>query len=50
MSCLEVVTSGRREDIRKGYRRVIIVDIYVLMYENGKMRPVEIASGMEIGR
>jgi hypothetical protein len=30
---------GRIEDIRKGCRRVNMVGI--LMYENGKMRPVE---------
>jgi hypothetical protein len=39
-------TSGRRENIRKGYRRVNMVEIYVHMYENGKMRPVETVPGM----
>jgi hypothetical protein len=33
--------SGRGEDVRKGFRRVNVVKYYVLMYENGKMRPVE---------
>jgi hypothetical protein len=33
-------------DIRKGYRRVNMVEYYVLMYENGKMRPVETIPGM----
>jgi hypothetical protein len=32
---------GRGEDIRKRCRRVKMVEYYVLMYENGKMRPVE---------
>jgi hypothetical protein len=35
-----VGTSGRG-DIRKGYRRQIWQKYYVLMYENGKMRPAE---------
>jgi hypothetical protein len=34
------------EDKRKGYRRVNIVEYYVLLYENGKMRPVEAVPGM----
>jgi hypothetical protein len=38
---LGVGTSGKVEDIRKGYRRVTMVEYYVLTYENGKMRPVE---------
>jgi hypothetical protein len=29
------------EDIMKGCRRVNMVKYYLLMYENGKMRPVE---------
>jgi hypothetical protein len=29
------------EDIRKGCRRVKMVEYYALMYENGKMRPAE---------
>jgi hypothetical protein len=33
------------EDIRKGWRRVNMVEYYVLMYENGKMRPVETIPG-----
>jgi hypothetical protein len=35
-----------REDIRKGCWRVNMVEYYVLMYENGKMRPVETVPGM----
>jgi hypothetical protein len=38
---LGVGISGRREDIRKGCRRVNMVEYYALMYENGKMRPAE---------
>jgi hypothetical protein len=34
-------SSGRAEDIRKGYQRVNIVQILFTMYENGKMSPVE---------
>jgi hypothetical protein len=37
-SCLGVGTSVRGEDIRKGYRRVNMVEIHVFMYVNGKMR------------
>jgi hypothetical protein len=37
------------EDIRKGCRRVNMVEYYVLMYENGKMRPVETIPGMGEG-
>jgi hypothetical protein len=33
-----LVPMGGGEDIRKGYRRVNMVEYYVLMYENGKMR------------
>jgi hypothetical protein len=36
-----LVPVGRGEDIRKRCRRVKMVEYYVLMYENGKMRPVE---------
>jgi hypothetical protein len=43
---LGVGTSGRGEDIRKGCRRVNMVEYYALMYENGKMRPVETVPGM----
>jgi hypothetical protein len=39
--CMGVGTSGRGEDIRKGCRRMNMVEYYVLMRENGKMRPVE---------
>jgi hypothetical protein len=34
------------EDIRKEGWRVNMVEYYVLMYENGKMRPVETSPGM----
>jgi hypothetical protein len=34
------------EDIRKGYSRVTMVEYYILMYENGKMRPAETIPGM----
>jgi hypothetical protein len=34
------------EDIRKGCRGVDMVEYYVLMYENGNMRPVESILGM----
>jgi hypothetical protein len=37
-------TVGR--DVGKRYRRVNMVEYYVLMYENGKMRPVETIPGM----
>jgi hypothetical protein len=40
-SCLGVGTSGRGENIKKGYRRRIWWNYYVLTYENVKMRPVE---------
>jgi hypothetical protein len=29
------------EDMRKGCRKMNVVEYYVLMYENGKMRPIE---------
>jgi hypothetical protein len=41
-----VGASGRGEDIRKGCRRVNMVEYYVLMCENGKMTPVEAVPGM----
>jgi hypothetical protein len=34
------------EDIRKGCRRVNMVEYYVVMNENGKMRPVGIIPGL----
>jgi hypothetical protein len=34
------------ENIRKGCRGVDMVEYYVLMYENGKMRHVETVPGM----
>jgi hypothetical protein len=46
---LGVDTSGRGEDIREGCRRVNVVEYYVLMYENGKMRSVENVLRMEEG-
>jgi hypothetical protein len=36
------------EDIRKGCRRVNMVEYYILMYENGKMRLVETVPGMGV--
>jgi hypothetical protein len=39
-------SSGKGEDIKKGYRRMKMVKYYVLMYENGKMRLVETIPGM----
>jgi hypothetical protein len=40
---------GGGEDIKEGCRRVNMVEYYVLMYENGKMRPVETIPGMGEG-
>jgi hypothetical protein len=37
------------EDVRKGCGRVNLVEYYALMYENGKMRPVETVPGMGEG-
>jgi hypothetical protein len=37
------------KDIRKNSKRMNMVEILVLMYENGKMRPVETIPGMEEG-
>jgi hypothetical protein len=37
-SCLGVDTSGKGKDVRKGY---MYWKYYALVYENGKMRPVE---------
>jgi hypothetical protein len=34
-------TSGKGEDVGKGYRRVMWCKYCVYMYINGKMRPVE---------
>jgi hypothetical protein len=36
------------EDIRKGCRRVNVLEIF-LMYENGTMRPVETIPGVGMG-
>jgi hypothetical protein len=44
-----VGTSGKGEYIRKGYRRVNMVEYYTHMYINGKMRPVETIPGMKGG-
>jgi hypothetical protein len=46
--CLESRGWHQQEgkDIRKGCRRVNVVEYYALMYENGKMRPVETIPGM----
>jgi hypothetical protein len=38
------------EDIRKGCKRVNMVEYYALMNENGNMRPVETVPRMEGGR
>jgi hypothetical protein len=35
--------------IRKGWRRVNMVEYYALMYVNGKMRPIETIPGMGRG-
>jgi hypothetical protein len=43
-----VGTSGRG-DIRKRSRRMNVVKCYPLVYENGKMRPVETIPGMRRG-
>jgi hypothetical protein len=43
---LGVGVSGRRDTIRKACRWVNVIEIYVLMYENGKMRPVKTIPGM----
>jgi hypothetical protein len=42
-------TNGREEDIRKGCRTVNVVEIFVLVYENRKMRLVETIPGMGKG-
>jgi hypothetical protein len=39
-------SSGWGKEVRKGSRRVNVVEFNVLMYENGKMRPVETIPGM----
>jgi hypothetical protein len=39
--CLRFSTSGRGEDIRKGFRRVNMMEILCIINENGKMRLVE---------
>jgi hypothetical protein len=42
-----VGTNGRGgEDIRKGCRRVNVVEYYAHMYVSGKMRPVETIPGI----
>jgi hypothetical protein len=43
---LGIGISGRGEDVKKGYRRVNIVEYYVLEYGNGKIRPVENIPGI----
>jgi hypothetical protein len=42
-----VGAGGRGEDRRKEWRKINMVEYYVLMYENGNMRPVESSPGME---
>jgi hypothetical protein len=49
-SCLGGWNRGRTKDIRKGCREENVVEISCIMYENGKMRPVEPIPGMEEGR
>jgi hypothetical protein len=44
-SCL-----GAGKNVRRECRRVNMVEYYVLMYGNGKMRPVETIPGVEEGR
>jgi hypothetical protein len=34
------------EDVRKGCKRMNMVEYYVLVHENGKMRPVETVLGL----
>jgi hypothetical protein len=41
-----VGSSGRREDGRKGFRRMNVVNYYILVNENGKMRHVETIPGI----
>jgi hypothetical protein len=48
-SCLGSWYKWEDEDIRKGCRRVNMVEYYVLMYENGTTRAVETVPGMEEG-
>jgi hypothetical protein len=38
-----------KNTLKKGCRRVNMVEYYVHMYENGKMRPVETIPGMRKG-
>jgi hypothetical protein len=45
-SCLGIGPSVRGKDIRKGCRRVNMVEYYALMFAYGKMRPVETVPGM----
>jgi hypothetical protein len=42
--CLGVGTCQRDDNIRKVFGRMNVV-YYVLMYENGKMRPIETIPG-----
>jgi hypothetical protein len=44
-----VGTSGRREEVEKGWRRVNMVQYYIYMYASGKMIPVETIPGKGIG-
>jgi hypothetical protein len=38
-----------RERVGERVQRVTMVEYYVVMYENGKMRPVETVPGMGVG-
>jgi hypothetical protein len=49
LSYLGIGTSGRGEDIRKGCGRVNVVEYYVHIHVNGKMRLVETVPGMGEG-
>jgi hypothetical protein len=42
-------SSGRGVNTKKGCRKLNIVEILLLMYENGKMRHVETIPGMGEG-
>jgi hypothetical protein len=42
----ELAPVGGGQDIKKGCRRVNMVEYYALMNENGKMRPVETIPGI----
>jgi hypothetical protein len=41
-----LVSVGGGEDVRKGLKRINVMEILLCMYVNGKMRPVETVLGM----